>query len=223
MKHGILATSEEEVKNIEDWLAVQVDVVSTTMSQGQPIGVSAITWNNTSTLESVFGSTDRSLVVSYEMAGEEGHSDGDYSGAANGEFDDDHRQFAQQLVDRGMTETFIRPNHEFNLSWSGKYPNNPSNYASAFARVVREMDAVEGTDFTYLFSPARNRLGIAPETWPADAPEWPSGREPPLVTTSNYDKGQEYPDDLDSVTHEDRVANWENVTLENIDMWQSFA
>jgi len=226
MEHGILATSESEIQNIENWLDAQLDLVATTYAQNVMDGMSGITWSDSpkrDVLERLFGQTGRRLLISYEMAGTEGHGDGDYSGAASGSYDAEYRQFAQELIDRGMEDSIIRPNHEFNLSWNSKYPNDPSNYRDAFARCVREMQSISGADFTFLFSPARNRLGVAPDAWPPDSQYWPSSEPEPWVVTSNYDKGYEYSDDISDVTQEDREANWQNVTVENIGMWADFA
>jgi len=229
LKHGLLALSEEEVQSIESWLSGQIDIVTTTWSEGQ-WGVNAITWldsDKEASLERVFGQTDRQLVTHFEMAGKEGKN-GDYSTAASGGFDDRYRQTAKELVDIGMTDTIIRPSAEFNLDWSGDYPNNPDNYASAFAQVVREMNAVEGTNFTYLYSPARNKIGVADECWPLDAPEWPADADTPHIAPSFYDDSWHYQDSdgnqkpQDEITNSDRQNAWQN-ERDKLDTWQEFA
>jgi hypothetical protein len=236
MKHGILATSSGEVGNIESWLGAQLDLVSTTYSQnaqqtafdnGNVAGVSPITWSDSAkagSLKRTFGDTDRQLVLSYELAGTDAHGGGDYSGAATGAWDAQYRGMAQELVRLGMGDTIIRPNHEFNLSWNSKYPNNPSNYRDAYARCVREMQSVSGANFRFLFSPARRRLGVAPDAWPPDSPYWPSGEPVPWVVTSNYDKSGIYDDGTtDEPTQTERENVWQNEVLENITLWTDFA
>ncbi len=222
-KHGILAISEQHIQEVESWLGAQIDVTTTTWNEGQ-WGLNGISWtdsNKEAVLERVFGQTDRQLVTHYEMAGRAGNN-GDYSGAASGSYDDKHRRLAKELVDIGMEDTIIRPSAEFNLDWSPRYPNDPSNYASAFARVVREMNSVSGANFSYLYSPARNRIGVADEAWPTNAPEWPTGAEVPIIAPSFYDTGWVYPDDTSNVTQSQREDNWQN-EKNKLDNWQNFA
>lgn len=236
MKHGILATSSGAVGNVESWIGAQLDLVSTTYSQnaqqtafdnGNVAGISPITWSDrpkADSLRNTFGGTGRQLVLSYELAGTDAHGGGDYSGAANGAWDGQYRGLAKQLVDLGMGDTTIRPNHEFNLSWNSKYPNDPSNYRDAYARCVREMQSVSGANFRFLFSPARRRLGVAPDAWPPDSPYWPSGEPVPWVVTSNYDKSGLYDDGTsDEPTQTERENVWQNEVLENITLWTNFA
>lgn len=224
MKHGMLAYGEEDVQSIESWLGGQIDVVTTTWSEGQ-WGLNGISWNagdKAASLEQVFGQTDRQLITHFEMAGTEGNN-GDYSKAAQGEYDSQYRQTARELVDLGMTDTIIRPSAEFNLDWGPRYPNDPSNYASAFARVVREMNSVEGTNFTYLYSPARNKIGVADECWPLDAPEWPSNASVPAIAPSFYDDSWHYDGKSeDEITEQNRIDAWEN-EKKKLDRWHDFA
>jgi hypothetical protein len=224
MKNGILAYNESDLQSIESWLGGQVDVVTTTWSEGQ-WGLSGISWNaenKASSLERVFGQTDRQLIAHFEMAGKEGNN-GDYSKAARGGYDSQYRQTARELVDIDMTDTIIRPSAEFNMSWGPRYPNNPDNYASAFARVVREMNSVSGTNFTYLYSPARNKIGVADECWPLDAPEWPSNAAVPPIAPSFYDDSWHYDGKTASeVTDTDRAKAWDDEKTK-LDRWQNFA
>lgn len=223
-KHGMLATTEQRVLNIEQWIGTKIEVVTTTYNQGQ-WGISGITWedsNKADVFQRVFGEGGRQLIVAYEMGGLEGHNEGDYSKAASGAYDDYHRQLAEELIDLGMEDTILRPNHEFNLSWASKFPNDPANYASAFARVVREMQSVSGANFTFCYSPARNRIGVADECWPVDAPEWPSGETPPVIAPTFYDTdGSIYPTSTSDVTQSQREQNWQE-EKEKLDMWQAF-
>lgn len=234
-EHGMLATSQSEVNGFENWLNATVELVSTTFSQNQQqtqhdngtSDLDPITWGDSpykDALQTVFGDTGRRLVLSYEMCGTEGHGNGNYSNAANGDWDADYRATAQDLIDVGCEDAIIRPNHEFNLDWNSKYPNDPANYRDAYARLVREMQSISGANFTFLFSPARNREGVAPDAWPPDSSYWPSGEDPPLVVTSNYDKSPSYDDGTtDEPTREERENAWDVTIHENIKMWTTFA
>jgi len=221
MKHGILSIRESEIEDIEAWLGTQVDLIVTTWNEGQ-WGLNGITWgdsNKRATLERVFGQTSRQLVLHYEF---QGGNLRDYSAAANGTHDDKHRELAQQLVDIGMEDTIIRPSGEFNMSWSGRYPNNPANYAEGLARVVREMQSVDGADFTFTFSPDGADLGVGPESWPVDAPSWPAGADEPLVCPTFYDTWYGYTDGGPS-TQAEREQAWQEVQLADIGRWEEFA
>ena len=235
MEHGILAYDPESVRAVESWLGGQVDLVTTTYTAGQ-WGVLGITWTGEprrETLRRVFGETDRRLVTAFEFGGEPGHPDSgpaNYGPAARGEFDEQWRRTARELVEVGMGDTVLRLNHEFNLEWSSKYPRDPENYARAFARCVREMRSVDGANFTFCFAPARNQLGVAPEAWPAGGPgvsrdpvpEWPDGAEQPLVTPTVYDTHWSYPDRTADVTEADREEGWKTVR-ELVQTWETFA
>jgi hypothetical protein len=235
VEHGILAYDPETVRAAESWLDGQFDLVTTTYTAGQ-WGVLGITWNGEprrETLRETFGETDRRLVTAFEFGGEPGHPDAgpaDYGPAARGEFDEQWRRTARELVEVGMEDTVLRLNHEFNLDWSSKYPSDPETYARAFARCVREMRSVDGADFTFCFAPARNELGVAPEAWPAGGPgidrdpvpEWPGDAEQPLVTPTVYDTHWTYPDRTAEVTDADRREGWETVRG-LVRTWEEFA
>jgi hypothetical protein len=221
MKHGILSIRESEVEDIESWLGTQLDLVVTTWNEGQ-WGLDGITWGDSdkrATLERVFGRTDRQLVLHYEF---QGGNLTDYSSAADGTHDDKHRQLARELIEIGMEDTIIRPSGEFNLDWSGRYPNDPSNYAEGLARVVREMRSVDGAAFTFTFSPDGAGLGVAPEAWPVDAPSWPSGADEPTVCPTLYDTWYGYTDG-GPTTQAEREQAWEEVQLADIGRWEEFA
>jgi hypothetical protein len=229
MKHGILTIRKSELQDIETWLGKEIDLVTTTYNQRRFYdGVDAITWddsNQRTVLSEVFGAdTSRQLVIAYEMGGPNRN---EYDRCANGAFDDVHRQVARDLVDMGMGDSIFRLSHEFNLEWGGKSAwEQPKAYRDAFAHVVSVMQSVDGANFTFCFAPARNRLGIAPEAWPVDSPQWPSGEPAPLVTPSLYDAHNTYPDDLSSVSDSEldnlRRKAWENIKS-LIQMWETFA
>jgi hypothetical protein len=161
------------------------------------------------------------------MGGSEGSEQGDFSNAANGEYDQNYRDFANELIDLGMEETIIRPDAEFNLDWSHNKPQNPENYASAFARLVREMNDVAKerigeSKFEFLFSPSRNNIGIADQVKPMERPEWPSDAEPPIMAPSFYDAHPPYPDDTSQVT-EDMVRENIQDEKDKLMMWKDMA
>jgi hypothetical protein len=184
MKHGIYLTSKDQVERFEnDWFdGQQIDLITTTYTAGMFDAV-GITWepgagaqNTKQSLQETFGGTDRRMVIAYEFAGD---SRGDYAAPARGDYNDRYRSFAKELVSLGMGDTIITPNHEFNLSWSSKYPDDPQNYADGYARLVSVMQSVDGADFTFCYAPARNRQGIAPEAWPVDSQYWPDDEPAP--------------------------------------------
>lgn len=221
MQQGMYFTSSDELLAFEDgWLGGQeIDIVVTTYSASFH-SVEGITWENgVQDLGDKFGSnTSRTLAPIYWM----GDSEGDYASVVAGDHDADFRQFAQDLVGLGCTDAFIRINPEFNLSWaSSRYPDDPQNYADAFARCVGEMMSIDGANFRFMFSPAQNNLGVAPESWPLNSSTWPSGRQPPIVAPSFYDDWGGY--DVSNVTDELRQQSWPEHHAENIGKWVDFA
>ena len=227
MKHGLLTITESDLLAAEEWLGNQVDVVTTTYSQNLfHDGIDGITWdeaNRLDVMERLFGNSSRQLAIAYEFGGPNRN---EYGRAASGEFDADYRNFAQQLVDRGMGDSIIRMSHEFNLSWNSKYPSDPQNYADGFARCVDVMQSVSGANFDFCFSPARNRLGVAPDAWPVDSAQWPSGEPAPIITPSLYDsEGGTYPDDISGLSDSELEQLWQDawvVILDKIQMWENF-
>ena len=229
MKHGIYLTSQNQVERFEsDWFGgQQIDLITTTYTAGMFDAV-GITWepgagaqNTKQSLQETFGETNRRMVIAYEFAGD---SRGDYAAPAQGDYNGRYRSFAQELVSLGMGDTIIAPNHEFNLSWSSKYPNDPQNYADGYARLVSVMQSVDGADFTFCYAPARNRQGIAPEAWPMDSQYWPDGEPAPIVAPSFYDGANGiYPDDPDDVTDEQRERAWTEKHKPQLEMWLDFA
>jgi len=225
MKHGMMATSEQEVQNIENWLGGQLDIVTTTWNDGQ-WGAGAITWSDSPKLDAlqrVFGDTDRQLVMHFEF---QGLPKNDYSDAANGDLDHRYRALAEELVSLGMGDTVVRPSAEFNLSWSGRHPDNPSNYAEGYARMVREMVSVDGANFDFTYSPAQRPGGVEAECWPVDASSWPSGVDEPVITPTIYDDGYfPYQDGGDVTPDEETVKDaWQQETYGNkIKPWEDFA
>jgi hypothetical protein len=223
MKQGILAYGEQDVKEIESWIGTQVDLITTTWTEGQ-WGTSAISWNTdpkNESLQRVFGNTDRQLITVLEFAGKEGNN-GDYSRAASGYYDDKYRQTAKELIDLGMGDTILRLSPEHNQSWGPRHPDNPEDYARGFARCVREMNSVSGANFTYCFAPSRNKLGVAPETWPTQVSEWPADADVPHVQPTFYDTSGVYPDDVANVTDAQRVDAWED-NKKRLQKWLDFA
>lgn len=232
MKHGLYLTSESEVEQIEDeWFSGQtIDLISTTYTAGRH-DVEYITWEpgvtgqaKRDSMQRTFGDTSRQLMTIYHFAGNES---GDYSAAANGGLDSNYRNFATQLVSLDMDDTIIVGSHEFNLGWSDRYPNDPSNYASGFARMVREMMSVDGANFDFVYAPGGNRLGVTEEAWPGDAPEWESDLPTPIVAPTLYDTSPEYPDDIQNLAQGEQEQLWETVWngwhLDMLGMWKSFA
>ena len=228
-KYGILALSEQRINEVENWLGAQIDVTTTTGNpgpDGPPLwGLSHFTWfgdDKKAEFERVFGQSDRRLVGHFKMAGgdERGSESYPYEEAANGDHDAGYRQTAQELVDVGMEDTIIRVSAEFNLSW-GQYPGDPQNYADGFARVVREMQSVDGADFTFLYSPGGNQIGVAEEAWPLDSQYWPSGEPTPFVAPSFYDASFHY--DGDTITQEDREKGWIDTRDNKLKMWEEMA
>ena len=233
MKHGAYLITESEVAGIEnEWFdGNSIDLVTTTYTEGSHDAI-GITWEpgpgateKRESLRRTFGETDRRMIIAYEFAGE---NRGSYGPPANGEFDSRYRQFASDLVSLGMGDSFIAPNHEFNLNWGSKSAmDEPENYRDGYARCVREMQSVDGADFTFCYAPARNRLGVAPEAWPVQSEYWPSDEEPPIVMPTFYDAGQTYPDDLstlsDSELEERRDKIWRDKHKPVLDMWNDFA
>jgi len=233
MKHGAYVITESRVQRLEDeWFGgAEIDLVTTTFTEGFHDAV-GITWEpgagaseKRDSLRRTFGETDRRMIIAYEFAGE---NRGSYGPPANGEFDDRYRQFARDLVELGMEDSFIAPNHEFNLDWGNKSAwDDPENYRDGYARCVREMQSVDGADFQFCYAPARNRLGVAPEAWPVQSDYWPSGEDPPIVMPTFYDAGQTYPDDLSTVSQTEledlRDQIWRDKHKPLLDMWNDFA
>lgn len=233
MEHGAYIIKESRVEQFEnDWLdGGEIDLVTTTYTEGFHDAV-GITWEpgaSTSakrdSLQRTFGDTGRRMIIAYEFAGE---NRGDYAPPANGSFDSEYRQFAMDLVSLGMGDSLIAPNHEFNLNWGSKSAmDEPENYRDGYARCVREMQSVDGADFTFCYAPARNRLGVAPEAWPVQSQYWPSDEEPPVVMPTFYDAGQTYPDDLSTVTESEladlRDQIWNEKHRPLLEMWNDFA
>ncbi|MDS0222706.1 hypothetical protein NDI54_15275 [Haloarcula sp. S1AR25-5A] len=233
MKHGAYILSESRVKQFEEeWLdGEKIDLITTTFTEGFHDFV-GITWEpgagtdtKAKSLQRTFGQTDRQMIIAYEFAGE---NRGNYGPPARGDFDGKYRKFARSLVDLGMGDSLIAPNHEFNLDWGSKSAmDEPENYRDGYARCVREMQSVDGANFTFCYAPARNRLGVAPEAWPVQSKYWPSGESPPVVMPSFYDAGQTYPDDLSSISQSEleklRDEIWQNKHKPLLDMWNDFA
>lgn len=233
MKHGAYLITESEVEEIEnEWFdGNSIDLVTTTYTEGFHDAI-GITWEPGSgasekrqSLRRTFGETDRRMIIAYEFAGE---NRGSYGPPANGDFDAKYRQFASDLVSLGMGDSLIAPNHEFNLNWGSKSAmDEPENYRDGYARCVREMQSVDGADFTFCYAPARNRLGVAPEAWPVQSEYWPSGESPPIVMPTFYDAGQTYPDDLSTLSDEElaqrRDKIWRDKHKPLLDMWNDFA
>lgn len=229
MNHGAYLISEPRVKQFEDdWFGGNtIDLVSTTYTAGfyDAIG---ITWapgasgsEKRESLRQTFGQTDRRLMTIYHFGGNE---DGDYSGAANGDNDAAYREFARELVGLGLEDTLIVPSHEFNLSW-GRYPDDPANYASGMARLVREMMSVDGADFEFVYAPGGNRMGVTEECWPARAGEWDSSLPTPYVAPTFYDTSPDYPDTLPSGSELDQLRRdvWNGWHTDILSMWADFA
>jgi hypothetical protein len=229
MKHGIYIISKDQLARFEDdWFdGQQIDLVTTTYTAGK-FDASGITWepgagtqNTKQSLQETFGNTDRRMIIAYEFAG---GSRGDYAAPARGDYNSRYRSFAKELVDLDMGDTIITPNHEFNESWSAKYPSDPQNYADGYARLVNVMQSVDGADFTFCFAPARNTQGVAPEAWPMNSQYWPGDEPAPLVAPSFYDAGNGvYPDNPDNVTDADRERAWTQKHKPQLEMWLDFA
>ncbi len=220
-RHGMYLLTEDDVYNVEEWIGEQIDCVTTTYTSG-----GWDTWRITfgdddDELQRVFGDTDRNLIIHTPLTQEDGH---DYSLAADGAFDSEYREFAAQLVALGMGDSAIRVAAEFNRHWSSRLPNDPTNYASGFARLVREMQSVDGANFEFLFSPSGTPSGIEWDAWPPSAPEWPEGEDPPLITVgSPYDAAVAYgTSGCSSITDADRAAAWQE-NLDEILEWYDFA
>lgn len=232
MKHGLYILSKDDVGKFEsDWLnGKQLDLVTTSYTPGFH-SVHGITWEpgvygsaHRRSLTETFGDTGRTMIIAYEMAGED---QGNYAPPANGDFDDEYRGFAADLVSVGLEDAIIAPNAEFNLSWSKRYPSDPQNYRDAFARMVREMQSVSGANFSFVFAPASNRISIADRAWPVDSPYWPSGETPPSVAPSFYDDAPNYPDDITTLSttelDAERERAWTDHHKPMLDMWLDFA
>lgn len=229
MKHGIYIISEDHLEQFENsWFdGQQIDLVSTTYTLGM-FDAAGITWapgagaqNTKQSLQKTFGESDRRLLTTYKFSGD---PPSDYGPASRGDLSDRYRSFAKELVSLGLEDTIITPNHEFNLSWSKRYPSDPQNYADGYARLVSAMQSVDGANFTFCFAPSSNRQGIAPEAWPVDSQHWPSGEDPPIVTPSVYDNSNSiYPDDPDKVTDEQRKEVWNDHHEPVLEMWNTFA
>lgn len=235
-KHGIIALTKQEILDIENWLGGQIDVVTTTYNQRQfSKGVDAITWDGTKAeMEEMFGSnTSRQLIVAYEMGGP---NRDEYQRCANGDFDSTHQQLAQDLISMGMEDTIFRLSHEFNLSWGSKSAyDDPQAYRDAYAHTVSVMQSQTGANFEFLFSPARNQIGVADEAWPhpsdpdgTPSPQWPSGELEPTVTPSLYDsQNNMYPDNItdysESEKQQYRDDVWNNWIVDKLNMWEDFA
>lgn len=234
MKHGLYLLTNSLVEQFEnDWLnGQQVDLVTTTFTEGFH-DASGITWEpgagasaTRQSLQETFGNTGRRMVIAYEFAGK---NRGDYGPPANGEFDAEYRNFARDLVSLGMGDSFIAPNHEFSLTWGSKSAyDEPENYRDGYARVVREMQSVDGANFTFCYAPSQNKIGVADTAWPLQSAYWPDGESPPIVTPSFYDAGNGvYPEDSSSLSQEEleqvREKAWNEKHKPTLDMWQGFA
>lgn len=228
-QHGMYVTSRGELESLEsDWFGGdQIDFVTTTFS-AQFESVEGITWsdenqNDGQSLGDTFGShTDRTLNTVYFM----GPGESEYEGVVNGDYDDEFRQFASDLIGLNISDAYIRINPEFNLNWSPRYPSSGQVYADAFARCVREMMAVDGAEFSFLFSPAGNRYGVASDAWPVDSEYWPGGVEAPLVGPSKYDAWGQYPDSEDDISFEEleqlRMESWAVEHREEVQQWVDY-
>ena len=229
MNHGAYLLSKSRVEQIEDdWFdGNRIDLVSTTYTPGF-YDVTGITWEpgaNSSekreSLRQTFGGTDRRLMTIYHFGGDES---GDYSTAANGGHDGKYREFARELVGLGLEDTLIVPSHEFNLSW-GRYPNDPANYASGMARLVREMMSVDGANFEFVYAPGGNSLGVTEECWPVRADEWESSLPMPYVAPTIYDTSPNYPETLPTGSELEQLRRdvWNDWHTDKLSMWASFA
>jgi hypothetical protein len=228
MQHGIYLITEDAVESFErEWLdGEQLDFITTTHTIGMD-SANGITWNGSrESLRRVFGETDRRLIVAYEI-GDSNDNQHNYAPLADGNKDADFREFARDLVDAGLGDTILAPNAEMNQSWSGRYPNDPATYADAFARLVREMQSVEGADFEFCFAPAPNSLGVAPACWPVQSTHWPSDEPPPYVTPSFYEDAPQFPDDISGLSDSElahlREQAWTEHHKPNLDAWVDFA
>lgn len=222
MQHGVAEWYEEQLYDVENWLGGEVDIVSTTHTAGM-MGINGITWptegeTKAESFQRVFGESDRRLCFHYHHGGERNH---DYSKAASGGFNEVYRNLGQTLVSLGMADTIVRPSAEFNLDW-GRYPNDPVNYAEGFANLVREMQSVEGANFTFLYSPGGRRIGYADECWPVQYDFWPEGEEPPIVGPSFYDVSPIY-QNVEQPGPEEWERAWNEEHLPRLQMWLDFA
>jgi hypothetical protein len=230
MEHGLYLISEAAVTDFEnEWLDGRtVDLVTTSYTSGEH-DPEYITWEpgvygqaKRDSLRRFFGETDRRIMFSYAFA----ESRSDYSRAADGSLDGAYREFARQLVSLGLGDAYVCPSPEFNLPW-GRYPNDPGNYAAGYARCVREMQSIGGADFTFVYAPGGNRLGVTDDAWPAAASEWPDGEALPVVAPSFYDTSSTYPDVINDLLQSEREAEqrqaWADNHVEKLDMWRAFA
>jgi hypothetical protein len=191
--HGIFFERASDLRAVEEEVfgGTQFDFVNTTITQGRHT-VEDITWaEGASSLESVIGGTNRRLCTVYYSG--TGDVSDKYADVANGVYDDDARRFARDLVARGMGDAFIRLDPEFNEPWSSAYPGDDGGrYADAYARTVSVMQSVDGANFRFLYCVAKNSIGCAPNAWPLDSSQWPSGEPAPIVSPSYYDDAAYY-------------------------------
>jgi Glycosyl hydrolase family 26 len=78
---------------------------------------------------------------------------------ATGAYDSYFATLAQNLVDAGEGNAFLRPGWEFDsttYAWSAQTPAAEADYASYFDQIVTTMRAVPGADFKFVWSPDAN-------------------------------------------------------------------
>ncbi len=234
MRHGLYLLTENNIERFErEWLnGEQVDLITTTHTIGMDSAI-GLTWEpgvsmdeKRASLQRTFGETERRLIVAYEI-GDSNDNQHNYAPLADGSKDGDFRAFARDLVGLGMGDSIIAPNAEFNIGWSNRYPNDPSNYRDAWARLVREMQSVDGANFEFVLAPAPNRLGLAPDAWPPDSPFWPSDEPVPYVAPSFYEDAPQFPDDISGLSDNElaslREQAWNEHHEPNLNMWNDFA
>lgn len=232
MQHGLYFTERSELISFEEeWLdGQQVDVVGTTYSANLFPGIDGITWDDSQrddieSLRQTFGQTKRTISTEFPLGPSESPL---YDEVISGQYDADFRQFAQEMVDVGIDDAYLRFNGEANRDWDDQFPDEPSDYGDAFARAVREMESVDGVNFTYTLSVAKE-IGIADEPgyWPPNSSFWPSGVENPLVAPSIYDVWTEYPrspgDSDDQNLDSKRQRVWDEAIQSRWDAWMDYA
>lgn len=237
---GIYFIEPSQLNSFEtDWLGGETDMISTTYTAGNSNwDATYISWTTLqdpqdryNSLTTYFGNgTNRTLMTLFHHGGSDGKDNGDWSTAANGNFDSNYNSFAQQLVNLELGDAYIVGTQEFNQSWSTAYPNDPANYGEAFARMVKEFRSVSGQSFTFVFAPNSNAIGNADQVWSAmiNSTHWPSDEPEPIVAPSFYDaSGAVYPDDIsglsDSQLNDLRDEAWHKTLLPQLETWRTFA
>lgn len=90
--------------------------------------------------------------------------------AANGEFDDLYRRYAQALIANGYQSSVIRIGWEFNANW---YPwqasKDPQAWIAYWRRIVATMRDTPGAKFEFDWCPAASKQGFnAEKAYPGD-------------------------------------------------------